>query len=199
MLVLGLGLGMVMQVLVLAAQNAVPYEYLGVATSGSTLFRSIGGSIGVSVFGAIFANQLAANLAASLPAGATIPKASNPEVIKHLPAAVHDAYATAVTEALHPIFYSRRGDRARRVRAHLAAPRDPAARDRSRPGYAARARSRIRGRFARRGPAGTRHTGAPRQSLGPLRAAREARRHRPRTAVALALLPARHADADPHG
>ena len=105
MLVLGLGLGMVMQVLVLAAQNAVPYEYLGVATSGSTLFRSIGGSIGVSVFGAIFANQLAANLAASLPAGATIPKASNPEVIKHLPAAVHDAYATAVTEALHPIFY----------------------------------------------------------------------------------------------
>ena len=105
MLVLGLGLGMVMQVLVLAAQNAVPYEYLGVATSGSTLFRSIGGSIGVSVFGAIFANQLAANLAASLPAGATIPKGSNPEVIKHLPAAVHDAYATAVTEALHPIFY----------------------------------------------------------------------------------------------
>ena len=47
MLVLGLGLGMVMQVLVLAAQNAVAYEYLGVATSGSTLFRSIGGSFGV--------------------------------------------------------------------------------------------------------------------------------------------------------
>ncbi len=105
MLVLGLGLGMVMQVLVLAAQNAVPYEYLGVATSGSTLFRSIGGSIGVSIFGAIFANQLAANLAAKLPAGATIPKGSNPEVIKHLPPAVHEAYQVAVTEALHPIFY----------------------------------------------------------------------------------------------
>ena len=51
MLVLGLGLGMVMQVLVLAVQNAVPYEKLGVATSGATLFRSIGGSLGVAVLG----------------------------------------------------------------------------------------------------------------------------------------------------
>ena len=59
MVVLGLGLGMVMQVLVLAVQNAVDYRYLGVATSGSTLFRQIGGSIGVSVFGAIFSTNLA--------------------------------------------------------------------------------------------------------------------------------------------
>ena len=51
MLVLGLGLGMVMQVLVLAVQNAVPYDMLGVATSGSTLFRSIGGSLGTAVLG----------------------------------------------------------------------------------------------------------------------------------------------------
>lgn len=54
MLVLGLGLGMVMQVLVLAVQNAVEYRDLGVATSGTTLFRPIGGSVGVSLFGAIF-------------------------------------------------------------------------------------------------------------------------------------------------
>ena len=65
MLVLGFGLGNVIQVLVLAAQNAVDYKYLGVASSGSTLFRQIGGSIGVSVFGAIFANQLAGNLVGS--------------------------------------------------------------------------------------------------------------------------------------
>ena len=63
LLVLGLGLGLVMQVLVLAAQNAVPYEMLGVATSGSTLFRQIGGAVGVSIFGAIFANRLATELA----------------------------------------------------------------------------------------------------------------------------------------
>jgi DNA-binding MarR family transcriptional regulator len=65
MLVLGLGIGLVLQVLVLAAQNAVDYRYLGVASSGSTLFRQIGGSVGVSVFGAIFANQLARNLVTS--------------------------------------------------------------------------------------------------------------------------------------
>ena len=50
MLILGFGLGLVMQVLVLAAQNAVDSRLLGVATSGATLFRQVGGSIGVSVF-----------------------------------------------------------------------------------------------------------------------------------------------------
>ena len=67
MFVLGLGLGLVMQVLVLAVQNAVDYSELGVATSGATLFRSIGGSFGASVLGAIFANQLAHNLARGVP------------------------------------------------------------------------------------------------------------------------------------
>ena len=66
MFVLGLGLGLVMQVLVLAVQNAVEYSQLGVATSGATLFRSIGGSFGASVLGAVFANQLAGNLARDL-------------------------------------------------------------------------------------------------------------------------------------
>jgi hypothetical protein len=60
MVVLGLGLGMVMQVLVLATQNAVSYEQLGVATSGATLFRSIGGSLGTAVLGAIFTGRLTA-------------------------------------------------------------------------------------------------------------------------------------------
>ena len=67
MLLLGLGLGLVMQVLVLAAQNAVDYRLLGVATSGATLFEQVGGSIGVSVFGAIFANRLGVELADRLP------------------------------------------------------------------------------------------------------------------------------------
>ena len=73
MLVLGMGMGMVMQVLVLAVQNAVDYSDLGVATSGTTLFRSIGGSVGVSVFGAIFTASLTANLAGALPHGASFP------------------------------------------------------------------------------------------------------------------------------
>ena len=51
MAVLGLGLGMVMQVLILAVQNDAPYEDLGVATAGATLFRSIGGSLGTATLG----------------------------------------------------------------------------------------------------------------------------------------------------
>jgi EmrB/QacA subfamily drug resistance transporter len=109
MLVLGLGLGLVMQVLVLAAQNAVDYKYLGVASSGSTLFRQVGGSIGVAVFGAIFANRLARNLADTLPAGAHVPAAVAPDALKQLPPAVHAAYATAMTNALHPVFLAAAG------------------------------------------------------------------------------------------
>ena len=55
-----------MQVLVLAVQNAVDYSDLGVATSGATLFRSIGGSVGTAVLGSIFSNRLSSELTASL-------------------------------------------------------------------------------------------------------------------------------------
>src|SRR5207302_3050325 len=72
MLVLGLGIGSVIQVLVIAIQNAVDYEDLGTATSGVTFFRSIGGSFGVAVFGAIFANVLVGNLRHSL-GGVSLP------------------------------------------------------------------------------------------------------------------------------
>jgi EmrB/QacA subfamily drug resistance transporter len=109
MLVLGLGLGLVIQVLVLAVQNAVDYKYLGVATSGSTLFRQIGGSIGVAVFGAIFANRLAHELATRLPPGAHVPASPNPAALKRLPPAAHAAYATAITDALHPVFLAAAG------------------------------------------------------------------------------------------
>ena len=105
MLVLGFGLGNVIQVLVLAAQNAVDYKYLGVASSGSTLFRQIGGSIGVSVFGAIFANQLAGNLVGKLPPGARVPSsAANPAVVKQLPAVLRDPFRIAITDALTTVF-----------------------------------------------------------------------------------------------
>jgi len=103
MLVLGMGLGMVMQVLVLAVQNAVDYRYLGVATSGTTLFRSTGGSVGVSLFGAIFAAGLASQLAARFPGGAPV-GAGNPAAIGALPAAARVAYLQAFTAALHPVF-----------------------------------------------------------------------------------------------
>jgi EmrB/QacA subfamily drug resistance transporter len=105
MLVVGLGLGMLLQVLVLAAQNAVDYEYLGVATSGATLFRQIGGSLGVAAFGAIFSNRLAADL----PAGLQAKGASSPGALARLPPAVHEVYARAITDALHPVFLAAAG------------------------------------------------------------------------------------------
>ena len=104
MVVLGLGLGMVMQVLVLAVQNSVDYQYLGVATSGSTLFRQIGGSIGVSVFGAIFSTNLASELASRIPRTVHVPAAANPAIVQHLPAAVRAPYIEAFAAALQPVF-----------------------------------------------------------------------------------------------
>jgi EmrB/QacA subfamily drug resistance transporter len=104
MLLLGLGLGMVMQVLVLAVQNAVDYRHLGVATSGSTLFRQVGGSIGVSVFGAIFANRLGHELASRLPPGAHPPAAANPSIVDRLPSAIKLPYIEAFSASLHPVF-----------------------------------------------------------------------------------------------
>jgi EmrB/QacA subfamily drug resistance transporter len=101
MLVVGLGLGMVMQVLVLAVQNAVDYRHMGVATSGSLMFRQIGGSIGLAAFGAIFANRLASELAAL---GVHGPKTATPAVIAHMPPAAHAAYVGAVASALQPVF-----------------------------------------------------------------------------------------------
>ena len=96
---LGLGLGLVMQVLVLAVQNAVPYSQLGVATSGATLFRSIGGAFGASVLGAIFAAQLTHNLAQAFPGQASLGSGHfDPSSLAQLPPAVHDACSTTVRE-----------------------------------------------------------------------------------------------------
>ena len=106
MLVLGLGLGFVMQVLILAVQNAADYRDLGVATASATLFRSMGGTIGVPIFGAIFTNQFASKLAAHLPPGAAgqIPSHLGPEQIDKLPPAIRDPYIDAYASALHPVF-----------------------------------------------------------------------------------------------
>jgi len=70
MLVLGLGMGVLMQTTMLIAQNSVQQRDIGVASSASTFFRSIGGSFGVSLFGAIFNHTLTSSLTASVGAAA---------------------------------------------------------------------------------------------------------------------------------
>jgi EmrB/QacA subfamily drug resistance transporter len=107
--VLGLGLGMVMQVLVLAVQNSVDPRNMGVATSGSTLFRQIGGSIGVAVFGTIFNNRLDVELASRLPSNARLPETNDPAAIRALPPPVRAAFEQAFAVALHPVFLTAAG------------------------------------------------------------------------------------------
>lgn len=103
MLVLGVGVGLVMQVIILAVQNAVDYALLGVATSSATMFRSIGGSVGVSAFGAMFNSHLASNWAAAMP-GQPLPAASDAPEVAALPAAVQAPYLQAFADALQPVF-----------------------------------------------------------------------------------------------
>ena len=85
MLVVGVGLGMVMQVLVLAVQNAADFKDLGVATSSVNFFRSLGGSFGVSIFGVLFATLLDDKLAALLPPGALSSAGLSPEALTGTP------------------------------------------------------------------------------------------------------------------
>ncbi len=108
MFVFGFGIGAVMQVLVIAVQNAVPFEELGTATSGAMFFRSIGGSFGVAVFGAIFANQLTGNLMSALGGRALPPGVgeggADPAALERLPAPIHAAFVHGYAESLGTVF-----------------------------------------------------------------------------------------------
>ncbi len=101
---LGAGLGMVMQVLVLAAQNSVALPQIGVATSSATLFRSIGSSIGVAIFGAIFTHSLQTRLLATLSQDTPVPRALSAESIHQLPDAVRHTYLEAFGGAIHNVY-----------------------------------------------------------------------------------------------
>lgn len=106
----GLGLGLVMQVLVLAVQNAVGYEHLGVATSGATFFRSVGSSFGVAVFGSIFTGRLGTEMATALH-GRRLPPGVSPGSLQHdprsvarLPSGLRDSVLGAYSSAITDVF-----------------------------------------------------------------------------------------------
>jgi EmrB/QacA subfamily drug resistance transporter len=110
MVVIGVGIGLVMQVLVLVVQNDAPPGDLGAATSTAQFFRSIGGSVGVAVFGAIFASRLTSGLS-SLPAGVADRVGASggsiqvrPEQVHALPAGVRDDFLSLFVHALHGAF-----------------------------------------------------------------------------------------------
>ncbi|ORA02625.1 MDR family MFS transporter [Mycolicibacterium bacteremicum] len=99
--VLGAGIGLCMQVLVLVVQNTSSFADLGVATSGVTFFRTIGSSFGAAIFGSLFANFLAGRIGPALAAGGAPPiAAESPQALRALPpemaAPVIDAYAESL-------------------------------------------------------------------------------------------------------
>jgi DNA-binding MarR family transcriptional regulator len=109
MVVLGLGIGMILQVLVIAVQNAVGYQDLGVATAGTTFFRSIGASFGVAIFGAIFSDTLIGNIHRALgpvriPAGLSLTGGVSPAQLDALPAALRHVLVVGYAHSLQTVF-----------------------------------------------------------------------------------------------
>ncbi|MGQ4353249.1 MDR family MFS transporter [Streptomyces drozdowiczii] len=112
MLVLGVGIGLSMQVLTIAVQNTVDYADLGTATSGVTFFRTLGSSFGTAVFGTIYANALGPHLKDRITEAAraggdpaVVAKASqSPEGLHALPAAQSEPLAQAYADTLHTVF-----------------------------------------------------------------------------------------------
>jgi EmrB/QacA subfamily drug resistance transporter len=108
MLMLGAGIGAVMQVLVVAAQSSVDYDNLGGATSGVMFFRSIGGAFGTAVLGAVFATSLSSNLAErlarqQLPPG--LPRTTmSLSTLNSLPPPARAAYIQAFADSFQTVF-----------------------------------------------------------------------------------------------
>ncbi|MBO1901915.1 MFS transporter [Leucobacter weissii] len=110
--VFGLGLGLVMQIIVLVAQNAVPADEIGTATSTNNYFREVGASLGTAVFGAFFTTRLTERLVAAFSgAGADPDEAAtatatiDPETLRSLPEHLREGIVDAYAEALAPVFW----------------------------------------------------------------------------------------------
>jgi EmrB/QacA subfamily drug resistance transporter len=105
LLVLGAGIGLIMQILTLVVQNTVDYSDLGTATSGVTFFRTLGGSFGASIMGSIFSNELKGRLVTALTAARVPPSAvARPELLNQLPARARDPIVAAYAQSLQHIF-----------------------------------------------------------------------------------------------
>ena len=154
MVVVGVGLGLVMQVLVLAVQNDARPQEIGVATASATFFRSMGGAFGVALFGTIFATRLSDQLA-GLPRRVTARLGSgvqlDPTQIDQLPPRIHDEVLHAFAHSLSGVFLFGMVLCARAVRP-LVVPQGEAAPDDGRPRGRGRAARTPAGQFAWESP-----------------------------------------------
>jgi MFS family permease len=105
LVVLGAGIGMSMQVLVLIVQNTVDFADLGVATGGVTFFRTIGSSFGAAVFGSLFNNFLHSRVADAIAKSGAPPEAAqSPDALHRLAPEVAAPIAAAYADALDLVF-----------------------------------------------------------------------------------------------
>ncbi len=107
MVVLGIGMGLLMQTTMLVAQNSVEMRDLGAASGAATLFRTVGGSLGVSLLGVFYTNQLQGTLATQLgdAAGSQVAGGQiTPAMLAELPAAVRNAFMAAVDNGVTTAF-----------------------------------------------------------------------------------------------
>jgi EmrB/QacA subfamily drug resistance transporter len=103
--VLGAGIGLGMQNLVLAVQNAFPQKDVGTATSSNNFFREIGATVGVAVVGAVFTNRLTdALVGIGTDFGGAGSESITPAIVRSLPEAVRDQIVNAYADSLLPIF-----------------------------------------------------------------------------------------------
>ncbi|WP_084963510.1 MDR family MFS transporter [Thermoactinospora rubra] len=108
--VLGAGMGFLMQMTMLIAQNSVEPKDMGVASSSATFFRSIGGSFGVSAFGAIFNNRFETGLTGHFGAQAAERLAGgggqmDPAAIGRLPAGIRTGLLESLASAISAVFF----------------------------------------------------------------------------------------------
>jgi EmrB/QacA subfamily drug resistance transporter len=106
--VLGLGMGFLMQMVSLIAQNSVEQKDMGVASSARMFFQQIGGSLGVAAFGAVFARRLTESLTAvTAGSGAHINASGgqlDPATVDSLPAAIRHDVFYAIAHAVQSVF-----------------------------------------------------------------------------------------------
>lgn len=108
MAVVGLGMGCLMQITMLVAQNSVEMKDMGVASSSTTLFRTLGSSFGVALMGALFNNRVQDAMGEQAGAvGSEVTETSaqlDAESLAQLPDAVREAYQHAVSSGTHGAF-----------------------------------------------------------------------------------------------
>ncbi|WP_084622085.1 MDR family MFS transporter [Demequina oxidasica] len=105
--VMGLGLGLTMQILVLIVQNSFPAKAVGTATAANNYFRQIGASVGSAAVGSLFTSHLINLLGERLPAGVGTEADLNslvPSAVQDMPAEIQDAIVSSYNDALTPVF-----------------------------------------------------------------------------------------------